>query len=190
MTGPGRALALLGACVLTVLLLLLAAGPGEPPRAPSDAAPSGATAGDPRTAAPIAAEPAPVTPGPVAGDAPAGKYFFDVHAHSAEEFYALLERARAIYDETPEAARADLEVVLVLHGPDVEFFAAKNYAEHQRIVDLAAQLDAFGVFDFRICAASAASLGLATTDVPAFIEFVPYGPAEIRRLEEAGYAEL
>lgn len=168
-----KSLVLTTACFVTVLLLLYFAVPAERSKEVSVAvAPD--VAGPPTDATPI----------------PGSKLYFDVHGHSAEEFTALLDRAHDIYNETPSLDRAALEVVLVLHGPDIDFFAAKNYEKYQHIVDLSAQLDAFGVFDFKMCAVSAASLGLAESEVPPFIEFVPYGPEEIERLEAAGYVQI
>lgn len=173
MSPVGKSLVLVGACVATILVLLSIAHPPGPAdvAAVSDAKPPAAGA-------------------ELLNETKPQKFFFDVYAHSAGDFRALLERARMIYDETSPGARDDLKVVLVLHGPDIEFFAARNYEKYQDIVDLSAQLDAFGVFDFMMCAATATSLGLAIDDVPAFIEFVPYGPAEIDRLESAGFVEL
>ena len=168
-----KSLVLTTVCFVTVLLLLFLAAPTERPQE-VNAAP------EPQVAGPTTV----VTP------PPGSTLYFDIHGHSAEEFSALLDRAHDIYNKTPTPERAELEVVLVLHGPDIDFFAAKNYAKYQYIVDLAAQLDAFRVFDFKMCAASAASLGLAETEVPPFIEFVPYGPEEIERLEAAGYVQI
>ena len=168
-----KSLVLTTVCFVTVLLLSFFAAPAERSQKVITVAepPSGGPTTD-------------VTP-------PAGsKLYFDIHGHSAKEFIALLDRAQDIYNETPTSERGALAVVLVLHGPDIDFFAAKNYARYQHIVDLAAQLDAFGVFDFKMCAASAASLSLAETEVPPFIEFVPYGPEEIERLEAAGYVQI
>ena len=127
---------------------------------------------------------------PVVTNSGQGKSYFDVVGHSADDFHKLLQRAHMIYQESPSAERVALEVVLVLHGPDIEFFDGANYTQYQNIVDLAAILDALGVFDFKMCAASAAGLGLAAEQVPPFIEFVPYGPAEIDRLQGAGYVRL
>ncbi len=124
--------------------------------------------------------------------APAGEagFYFDVIGHSAEEFFALLDRAHMIYEDTPAAERASLKVVLVLHGPDIDFFSSRNYSKYQNIVDLAVKLDAFDVFDFKMCATSAASFGLEESEVPPFVEFVPYGPDEIERLKSAGFVQL
>lgn len=134
----------------------------------------------------------PQAPSETAVPAPASeaKLYFDVIGHSTDEFFALLDRAHMIYEETPVAERASLKVVLVLHGPDIDFFSSRNYSKDQNIVDLAAKLDAFDVFDFKMCAAFAANLGLEESEVPPFIEFVPYGPDEIERLKSAGFVQL
>lgn len=41
-----------------------------------------------------------------------------------------------------------------------------------------------------MCDASAANLGLEESEVPPFIEFVPYGPDEIERLKSAGFVQF
>ena len=161
------------ACVASMVLLLFLAAPSKNSQ---DVNPASAT----QTTAPA------LTVSPAAQS----KFYFDIIGHSAAEFSALLNRAHIIYNETPAPDRAALEIVLVLHGPDIDFFAQKNCAKYQNIVDLAAQLDAFGVFDFKMCAASAAGLGLAESEVPAFVEFVPYGPEEIARLEASGFVQI
>ena len=119
-----------------------------------------------------------------------GKYYFDLVHHSPEEFTALMERAHAIYEQTPVDQRERLSIVLVIHGPDIDFFRRENYARHQSLVDSAARLDAFGVFDFKVCARTAAQRGISEADVPEFVEFVPYGPDEINDLKDRGYMSL
>lgn len=79
---------------------------------------------------------------------------------------------------------------MVLHGPDVVYFANANYAQYKSLVDLAAEVDAFGFLDLKVCAASARSHSLETDEFPPFVELVTYGPAEIKRLESAGYVRL
>jgi|GEM_PF-1530479 uncharacterized protein len=169
----------------TMLFLLLSAIP-EPPEPIPDS--------EQKTQLPSAIETSEPTVGPqsaIANEPPAAaRYYFDVVDHSADDFKQLLRRAHMIYEQSPLDQREELEVVLVLHGPDIAYFKAENYEQHQEIVDLAAKLDAFGVFDFKICARSASKLGVLEDEIPAFIEFVPYGPLEISRLEEAGYMRL
>ena len=118
------------------------------------------------------------------------KYYFDVVRHSPDALLKVLTRAQSIYDQTQEQSRGTMQVVLVLHGPDITYFDSDNYEQYQEIVDLAASLDSIGVFDFKVCAASASNLGVAENRLPEFVELVPYGPAEVRRLEAAGYVRL
>ena len=72
---------------------------------------------------------------PVPAPASEAKLYFDVIGHSTDEFFALLDRAHMIYEETPIAERASLKVVLVLHGPDIDFFLVPELfeiSEHRR----------------------------------------------------------
>ncbi len=120
----------------------------------------------------------------------AARYFFDVYGHTAEEITALLRRAQAKHDELPEDEQDSITIALVLHGPDIKFFTADNYAQYRELVDLAASLDAQGYVDLKICTKSVSSRGLDAAQFPRFIEFVPYGPDEINRLKSQGYARF
>ena len=102
---------------------------------------------------------------------------------------ALLSRAEEIR-ETHADGYEDLEIVLVLHGPDIDIFRQQNYDKHKPLVDLAARLDAFDIIDMRICEATMSSMGVERSEVPAFIESVPYAPREISRLLDEGYINL
>lgn len=132
---------------------------------------------------------------PAAGSGGAGynidntRYFFDVSDHTVEELEALLVRIEEITDASPETFDR-LEIVMILHGPDIGLFTRANYEHNRRLVDLAAKLDAFRVVDMKACEASMDSLGVNRGDIPAFIESVPYAPDEIRRLQEQGYINL
>ena len=117
------------------------------------------------------------------------QYLFDVSNHTAEELEALLYRAEEIREAHAEGYD-DLEIVLVLHGPDINFFRQENYVKHKPIVDLAAKLDAYDIIDMKICETTMSNMGVARSEVPAFIESVPYAPDEIRRLGEEGYINL
>ena len=78
------------------------------------------------------------------------RYLFDVSDHSPEDIEALLYRAEEIR-ETHAEGYDDLEIVLILHGPDINIFKQENYDKHKAIVDLAAKLDAFDIIDMKIC---------------------------------------
>ena len=86
--------------------------------------------------------------------------------------------------------REELNIAMVLHGPDIRIFAKENYSRFKDIVDLAERLDADNVIDFKACATTAAERGFSDSAFPAFIELVPYAPDEIRRLTGAGYIKL
>lgn len=127
---------------------------------------------------------------PTRNDAAPTRYFFDVYGHTAEEITALLRRAQSAHDELPEAEQDSITIAIVLHGPDVTFFAADNYAQYRELVELAATLDAQGYVDLKACTVSVSSRGLDAAQFPPFIEFVPYGPDEIDRLEAQGYVRF
>ena len=110
----------------------------------------------------------------------------DISAHTLEELKVLLDRAEELAMR-PQAQGAEASVVLVLHGPEVEFFSIRNYERYKDIVDQAARLDAFDVVDVKICQTMLDMQGIERADIPAFIEQVPLGPVEIERLRQEGY---
>jgi len=110
----------------------------------------------------------------------------DVSVHSLDELRVLLDRAEEIATR-PQSQEEKARVVLVLHGPEVEFFAISNYPRYKDIVDQAARLDAFDVVDVKICQTMLERLEVDRDDIPAFIEQVPYGPGEVERLVREGY---
>ncbi|MEE8054779.1 MAG: DsrE family protein [Gammaproteobacteria bacterium] len=117
------------------------------------------------------------------------RYLFDVSDHSPRELEALLRRAEDLA-QSSDAENDQLDIALVLHGPDVELFTKENYDKYKDIVDLAARLDAFDVIDFKVCQRTITSRGLTDSDMPAFMELVPFAPDEIERLQAEGYVTL
>ena len=110
----------------------------------------------------------------------------DVSVHTIEGLRILFDRAEELA-MAPRPKGEDASVVLVLHGPEVEFFAIKNYDEYRDIVDQAARLDAFDVVDVRMCQTMMGERGIEQNDIPSFIELVPYGPGEVEQLKQEGY---
>jgi intracellular sulfur oxidation DsrE/DsrF family protein len=131
-------------------------------------------------------EMAPSVEMPLPADAVPDKIVLDVSVHTIEGLRVLFDRAEELA-MTPSPAGEDASLVLVLHGPEVEFFSIRNYARYKEIVDQAARLDAFDVVDVRICQTMIGALGIEQTDIPSFIEQVPYGPGEVERLSQEGY---
>ncbi len=120
--------------------------------------------------------------------APAG-YVADIAVHTPDELRLLFDRV----EETLERPRSSSEpplISLVLHGPEVEFFAFRNYDKYRDIVDRAAKLAALGAVDISICRTQMKSRGIAPDQVPAFLRQVPYGPGEVERLVGKGYVYM
>ena len=131
-------------------------------------------------------EPATAVETPVAVDEVPDKIVLDVSVHTIEGLRVLFDRAEKLA-MTPRPTGENATLVLVLHGPEVEYFSISNYDRYKDIVDQAARLDAFDVVDVRICQTMIGARGIERTDIPSFIEQVPYGPGEVERLRQEGY---
>ena len=116
-------------------------------------------------------------------------YLFDISDHTMEELEALLHRAEEITQV--ESEKFDqLDIVMILHGPDIDWFREQNYEKNKKLVDLAAKLDAFDIIDLKVCETTMAKRGVNPEELPAFIEPVPYAPDEMARLQQEGYINL
>jgi len=118
-----------------------------------------------------------------------GRYLFNVALHTPEELAGLLARAEQLA-QTMRTDDARTGIALVLHGPEIEMFAKKNYQRFQKTVDQAARLNAEHIIEVKMCRTEMRSRGIREEDVPAFIELVPYGPDEEERLRRNGYVYL
>jgi hypothetical protein len=113
----------------------------------------------------------------------------DISVHTEEDLDILFTRVEQILDHPRSKNEAPL-VSIVLHGPEVEFFAVQNYEKYKGIVDRAAKLSAFGAVDISICQTQMQNLGIATEQIPSFLRQIPYGPGEVERLLENGYVSM
>ena len=132
--------------------------------------------------------PAPATPA-TSLTAEDGRYLFNVTLHTPQEIAGLLTRA----EELARTTRVDNRragIALVLHGPEIEIFAKKNYSRFRKMVDLAARLNNAHIIEVKMCRTEMKILGIREEDVPDFIELVPYGPDEEMRLRQRGYVYL
>lgn len=118
-----------------------------------------------------------------------GRYLFSVTLHTPEEIAGLLARAEELA-KTRRANSNDAGIALVLHGPEIEIFAKKNYARFRETVDRAARLDDGHIIEIKMCRTEMKRLGIGEKDIPAFIALVPYGPDEEMRLRRNGYVYL
>lgn len=117
------------------------------------------------------------------------RQYADISVHSTEELDLLFDKVESLLDRPRGKGEAPI-VSLVLHGPEVDFFALENYKRYKQIVDRAARLAALGGVDISICQTQMRQRGIARDDVPAFLRQVPFGPDEVKRLREQGYVEM
>lgn len=121
-----------------------------------------------------------------------GRYVVDVTLHTLPEIEALLDRAEKLHEssEKNNLKNSKTGIALVLHGDEIKFFDKKSYKKNKKMIDKAARLDANNVIEIKICNTKLRQLGLGEKDMPSFIETVPYGPDEIKRLRKKGYLYL
>ncbi len=113
----------------------------------------------------------------------------DISVHTEQELDILFTRIEQLLDRPRSKNEAPL-LTIVLHGPEVEFFAVQNYAKYKGLVDRAAKLAALGAVDISICQTQMQNLGIASDQIPSFLRQVPYGPGEVERLLERGYVSM
>lgn len=121
--------------------------------------------------------------------AESGRYVFLVTLHTPAEIDGLLARAETLAPTLPPDDRR-AGIALVLHGPEIAIFAKKNYPRYRATVDRAARLDAQRIIEIKMCRTEMQRLGIDEKEIPEFIEVVPYGPDEERRLRDRGYISL
>ncbi|TCK19509.1 hypothetical protein DFR30_2822 [Thiogranum longum] len=125
---------------------------------------------------------------PPSGNSGARRYA-DISVHTTEQLELLFDRVEALLDRPRSEGEAPI-ISLVLHGPEVEFFALKNYPRYKNLVDRAARLAAFGAIDISICQTQMRRRGIGKDEVPSFLRQVPFGPAEVERLRKQGYIAM
>lgn len=116
-------------------------------------------------------------------------YLFNVQKHSLSELEALLERTEEVtMTQSPEYE--DIEIVIVIHGPDIEWFTQQNHADNQKLLNLASSLDERDIIDMKVCETAMDFHGIERKDIPEFIDSVPYAPVEIKNRLRDGYINL
>ena len=118
--------------------------------------------------------------------ASSGGYLAKISLHTPAEVEQMLRRAE-VYIENIDQYPDFEPIRVILHGPELRIFDRRNYKEYKEIVGLAARLEAFNVIDVQVCEVQMMQEGIQMSDLPAFVESVPYGPAEEDRLLRRGY---
>ncbi len=119
----------------------------------------------------------------------AARLYAGISLHTPEQLELLFDRVETLLKGPKSEGEAPI-ISLVLHGPEVDFFALKNYPRYKKLVDRAARLAAFGAIDMSICQTQMKQRGIGKDEVPAFLRQVPYGPAEVERLRKQGYIAM
>ena len=116
------------------------------------------------------------------------QFLGQLHAHSPVELSNLLDRAEHWSERTPNYP--ENAITIVLHGPEAKAFVKDNYEMYRQLVDKAAKLDAFNVVDIKICETWMGMNQIKRSQLPAFVDTVPFGPAEENKLIKAGYQKF
>lgn len=116
------------------------------------------------------------------------RYIADVELHTAAELAALLQRAESLVMDGELPLDGVPRVAFVLHGPEVRVLLRQSYRENKDLVDLAASLSALGVVEIKACETWMGGHRVDPGSLQPFVQTVPYGPAEERRLvKNEGY---
>ncbi len=112
-------------------------------------------------------------------------YIAKVELHTKAELGAFLMRAAQLIDKAvADPVFSPIEVIL--HGKEIELLLRENYLKNKQLVNQAAMLDALNVINIQVCETWMRLNQRALNQLPAFVETVPYGPAEEKKLLNQG----
>lgn len=108
-------------------------------------------------------------------------YVFDVTVSTPEELQVVLDRA----DSLRELFNPDQHsrIAIVLHGEELQLFQKNGYSVNQSIIERARLLDQDQIIDIKACQTMMRDLNIQQSELPLFIEQVPFAPTEIERLK-------
>ena len=116
-------------------------------------------------------------------------YVFSVTVSSPQQLDVVLNRAedlRELFNPDEHG-----KIAIVLHGDELQLFQKDNYSSNQSVVERARTLDQDNIIDIKACQTMMRALEIEQSELPSFIEQVPFAPAEIERLQnEKGFTRL
>ena len=116
-------------------------------------------------------------------------YVFSVTVRTPQQLDVVLDRAEDLREQFDPDQHG--RIAIVLHGNELQLFQKRNYSSNQSMVDRARMLDEDNIIDIKACQTMMRTLDIKQSELPSFIEQVPFGPAEIDRLEaERGFTRL
>lgn len=110
------------------------------------------------------------------------KVVYDVHVSTVAKVESVLDRASHLSTITG-ADPFDQSIILVLHGPELNFFAIQNYDRYKDLMHRAQSLVASEALTIKMCKIAAVGQGHQPEDIHGFVEMIPMGDAEIIRLQ-------
>ncbi len=113
------------------------------------------------------------------------KYVVESSAFDPAEVATTLRVSKQMLGLSPKGS----QMVVVIIGGGIRFFAKENYEKYQSIVELAAELRDAGV-KIEYCGSSMKGAGFAPSDLIGIGEVVPGGYVEIAELVAKGYAPI
>jgi intracellular sulfur oxidation DsrE/DsrF family protein len=125
----------------------------------------------------------------VLGEAEPPGYVFSVTVQTAQQLDVVLNRAedlRELFNPDEHS-----KIAIVLHGDELKLFQKDGYSLNQSMVERARLLDQDNIIDIKACQTMMRTLQIEQSELPSFIEQVPFAPTEIERLEkEEGFTRL
>jgi intracellular sulfur oxidation DsrE/DsrF family protein len=121
------------------------------------------------------------------GDA-LGGIVFDIREHDPEALNWVLPRL-ATYLRIIRQTRPGLPVALVAHGEEIALLTRRAAGTHRELHAELRRLREAGL-TIHVCAGFARQIGLDESDFPAYVDVVPYGPAQVQDYKEMGYGHL
>jgi len=118
------------------------------------------------------------------------KVVYDVAASSINELVHVIDRVSSLNNLTGNDP-FESSIIIVLHGPEVKYFAHKNYQKYKVLIDRAQSLTVGSTIKFKMGQLTAKWYGFEPENIHGFIELIPMGDAEIIRLQiEENYAYM
>ncbi|MCK9532376.1 MAG: DsrE family protein [Gammaproteobacteria bacterium] len=117
------------------------------------------------------------------------KVVYDLSSGSVDQLADILDRA-SFLSTVYEADPFEASIVIVIHGSAIPFFTTGAYPTYRELMERAQSLTVGNIVEFRMCRASAKSMGVASTDVHGFVTMVPMADAEIVELNRDGYVYM
>ncbi len=119
---------------------------------------------------------------------PSVKVVYDWNLSSPEDVnQALNYISNHLKAYTQYSPLAEVEIVVVSHGPELAIFAKKNHKQFEEVINRIKSFhESYGI-NFYVCYNAARALGFSQEDFPSFVILTPAGVAKLAALEEEGY---